>query len=194
MKSTVILILIIIIIIIVVYINYYNNDFVYVVSDIDNKKYLVKNTNDKQMAANILAKIKENIMTITNYLYEKKDLYKDYINYILQLHKRIQNVIVLEGANDGYYTSYSINKGEQIVFCLRSRKIKDQIHKLNLLMYVVLHEISHVACPEYGHTELFKNIFAFITSIAIEIQIYEKIDFAKQPVEYCGLNITDSII
>jgi len=194
MKSTVILILVILIILIIIYINNYNNDFVYVVSDIDNAKYLVKNVDDKQLAANMLSKIKENIMVITNYLYDHREQYPDNLAYIAQLHKRIQNVIVVEGANDGYYTSYSINKGEQIVFCLRSRKIKNQIHKLNLLMYVVLHEISHVACPEYGHTELFKQIFAFITSVAIKIHIYEKIDFSHQSVEYCGLDITDSII
>jgi hypothetical protein len=61
-------------------------------------------------------------------------------------------------------------------------------------MYVALHEISHVACPEVGHTELFKKIFHFITKIAINMGIYKKIDFAKNPVEYCGLTVSESIV
>ena len=131
---------------------------------------------------------------ITNYLYQNIGSYDEYQQYIIQLHDRIKNVVVIESSEDSVYTSYSVNKGEQIVFCLRSRKIKNQIHKFNLLMYVVLHEISHVACPEYGHTPLFTKIFAFITTVATQIGLYQKINFEYLPTEYCGLMITDSVI
>jgi hypothetical protein len=69
------------------------------------------------------------------------------------------------------------------------------LHDINLMMYVVLHEISHVACPVYdNHGPLFKKIFAFITNAAIKIGLYTKINFGTQPEEYCGLMITDSIV
>ena len=61
-------------------------------------------------------------------------------------------------------------------------------------MYVALHEIAHIACPEYGHTDLFKKIFAFFVLVAMNIGIYKKIDFNYDPVDYCGLTITESII
>jgi hypothetical protein len=62
-------------------------------------------------------------------------------------------------------------------------------------MYVVLHEISHVACPIYdNHGPLFREIFSFITTTAVNMGLYKKIDFATNNTEYCGLNITDSII
>jgi hypothetical protein len=61
-------------------------------------------------------------------------------------------------------------------------------------MYVALHEISHIACPEYGHGPLFKKIFGFITQVAIELNIYVHVDFNKSPEEYCGIYITESII
>jgi predicted metal-dependent hydrolase len=62
-------------------------------------------------------------------------------------------------------------------------------------MYVVLHEISHVACPVYdNHGPLFQKIFNFIATRAIELKIYEKIDFRNKPEIYCGLPITDSIV
>ena len=58
---------------------------------------------------------------------------------------------------DQYETSKKINKGEEIVFCLRS--IPDnKLHNINELMYVAIHEIAHVGCPEIGHTSLFKKI------------------------------------
>jgi len=99
-----------------------------------------------------------------------------------------------ETTPDSKYTSYSVNKGEQLVFCVRSRKNRDNLHDMNLMMYVVLHEISHIACPEYGHTHLFKKIFAFITKAAMEIGVYEYIDFRNNNKEYCGLSITESIV
>ena len=196
MRSTWIFLFFLILIIIIIYIRYQNNDVVYVKSDIDNEYYLVRELDDRQQAANMLAKIKNNIITLTNYLYQNrnKNSFIDYEPYILQLNSRIKNVIIMESTTNSVYTSYSVNKGEQIVFCIRSKKIRNQFHKLNLIMYVVLHEIAHVACPEFGHTELFKRIFNFLTKIAVSIRMYQPINFSLYPAEYCGITITDSII
>lgn len=184
----------IIILIILFYFGYTTYNVVYVKSDIDNQLYLVRDLPDKQNASNMLARIKKNIVDINNYLISNKEKYKEYQSYIDQLNEKVPYIIIMESTEDSMYTSYSINKGEQIVFCIRSRKYKNEIHDLNLMMYVVLHELSHVACPEYGHTALFKKIFAFITNTAIDQGMYKKIDFTNYPLEYCGLTITDSII
>jgi predicted metal-dependent hydrolase len=171
-----------------------HNDMTYIKSEIDNHYYLVRNEPDKLQAANILATIKKNMFIIMNYLVNNIDKYKDNYDHIKQLQYKIKDVIIIESTENSVYTSYSVNKGEQIVFCVRSRKNKDEFHDLNLMMYVVLHEMSHVACPEYGHTPLFKKIFAFITNIAIELNLYTKIPFDTNPQEYCGMTITDSIV
>jgi len=163
-------------------------------SDVDNKYYLVRDLNDKQRAANMLATIHKNIIKIVDILNNKKNSdYKEFEKYINQLSERANNVVISETAGNSSYTSYSVNKGEELVFCLRS-KHDNNMHNMNILMYVVLHEISHIACPEYGHTNLFKKIFAFITDVAISHNMYNKIDFDKDPKEYCGLIITESII
>jgi predicted metal-dependent hydrolase len=174
-----------------------NNDMVYVKSDIDGNTYLVRNLPDKQYASNTLSRIKQRINTLTNYLYSNKsnEKNKKYEKYIELLKKKIKYAEIIESSDDGYYTSYSVNKGEQLVFCLRSRKHKNDLHDINLMMYVVLHEISHVACPIYdNHGPLFKDIFSFITQNAIDLQLYMKNDFQHSPTEYCGLIISDSII
>jgi len=165
-------------------------------SDVDNDVYVVRDLPDKQTAANMLAKIKQNIFYISNYLFEHIKNYPEYKQYISQLHSRIQNCIIMESSENSIYTSYSVNKGEQIVFCIRSRDKdhKRQLHSLNLMMYVALHEMSHVACPENGHTELFRKIFEFIATTGVELGKYKRIPFAEQPVECCGLIIKASII
>jgi len=198
MISETILIIILLLILIIYYykLNYYK--VVYQKADLDSKMYLVRDVHDKDKSANMLAKIRENILEINKHMIQNVSNYKDMEPYIKQLNDKIKDkeIVIQEGADDGIYTSYSVNKGEELVFCLRSRdpKKKDKLHDINLLMYVVLHEISHIACPEFGHTELFKKIFAFITTKAIELGIYKKINFRENNMEYCGMMITDSII
>lgn len=193
-----IVIVIFLCIIAIFYYRYGANDSVYVKSTIDGKYYLVKNMSDRYDVANILAQIRLNILKLIDYLdtivHSDNGNKKEFIPYIDRLKEKINYVIISENISDYYYTSYSVNKGEQLVFCVRSRRNRDQIHDLNLMMYVVLHEISHIACPEYGHTALFKRIFAFITQSAIDLGIYTKIDFRSDNKEYCGLSITDSIV
>jgi predicted metal-dependent hydrolase len=190
-------IIILLLISVIIYIRFSYNDVVYVKSNIDDNYYLVRDLPDKQRSADLLSNIKKKIFILVDHLVKNKNKkeYIKYKKYINQLEERIQNVVITETSKNSSYTSYSINKGEQIIFCLRSRtKEEDSIHDINLLMYVVLHEIAHVACPEYGHGALFKRIFAFITLEAIKIKLYTKIDFNNKNEEYCGLTITDSII
>jgi Ca2+/Na+ antiporter len=193
-KLDLIMLLILILVIMVIFYKYGKNDVIYVKSDIDNISYLVRNVADKQKAANILATIRQNMFKLNDYLYANKEKYKDYIEYITNLNTKIKDSIIIESGENSVYTSYSINKGEQIIFCLRSRQDNITFHEINLLMYVVLHEMAHVGCTEYGHTNMFKKIFAFFAERAVELGLYTKIPFNSVPVEYCGLMITESII
>lgn len=191
----------------VVYTRVTKNEMVYVKSDLDGESYLVRNTKDKKRAANLLASIKADIMQVSEYMSsklqskEKEDVerYQPYAEYINQLKRNLKNVVIKESGFNTVYTSYTVNKGESIVFCVRSKEItkllnSSTIHDKNLVMYVALHEIAHVACPEYGHTPLFKKIFKFITETAMKLGMYQKMDFDSNPVEYCGMMITDSIV
>lgn len=184
------------------------NDLTVVKSDLDGEMYMVRNNKDKVTAANILAQIKANIYKVTQYVNNKISnpqtaklpRYVEFTPYILQLKEKIQNVVIKESTSNSVYTSYTINKGEQIIFCIRSKSLTNvlnsssDLHGINLIMYVALHEISHVACPEYNHTPLFKKIFRFLCEEAIEMGLYQRIDFGRNPTEYCGMKITDTII
>lgn len=205
--SHIIFFLCLIALIVIVYFNVGHHEMVYVKDDIDNSSYMVRNKKDKKQAANLLGRVKANIIALTNYMSNKMDnpkfaknaKYKEFKPYIDQLKNKIKGVVIRESSENTVYTSYTINKGEQIIFCIRSKAISNvltsnNIHDINIIMYVALHEMSHVACPEYHHTPLFKKIFKFICEEGIEMGIYKKIDFKATPREYCGMMINDSIV
>ena len=190
----ILLVFLILFFIIYVYFSFNYSQMTYVESNIDYNYYLVRDDNDKQKASNLLSKIKINIDKLANYCYENRYNYKNMKPYIEQLYRRIQNSFIVESNKNSTYTSYSVNKGEQLVFCIRSKDNNEKFHDLNLLMYVVIHELAHVGCPEYGHTPLFKEIFIFLCEISIKINIYKKINFEDDNREYCGMTITESVI
>lgn len=158
-------------------------------SALNNKVYIVRNMHDSQHAADILANIELNYIKLIDYL---KTNNQDQKKYVDRLINKISRLNISEKPEYYYGTSYSLEKGKSIVFCIRD--INDKLHDMNVIMYVALHELSHIACPEYGHDELFREIFYFITKSAIEIGLYHPINFSISPVNYCGLTITSSII
>jgi hypothetical protein len=47
---------------------------------------------------------------------------------------------------------------------------------------------------EIGHPPTFWKNFKRLLTVAIDAKIYKKIDYAKNPVEYCGLSIKSSVV
>lgn len=165
----------------------------YIKSNVTNREYLVQNLDDKTEASDLLGRIHQRIMILKQYLHQNIDKYPEFKPYIKQFCNRIHNVTLTENAFDGKYTSYTVNKGEEIALCLRS-KSDGKLHNINIIMYVVLHELSHVACPEIDHTPLFKKIFVFYLQTAIKLQIYEYVDCTTEHCEYCGLTIKENLL
>ena len=133
------------------------------------------------------------MIKLIEYLQKNINKFPENMSYIKDLVSRTKTINIMETPQDEKYTSYTINKGEKIVFCLRY-KLFDNIHDINTLMYVVIHEMSHIGCPEYGHTLLFKKIFKFLLEQSIKIGIYEPIDYRINPQNYCGMTINEYIL
>jgi predicted metal-dependent hydrolase len=190
----IVLIIIIFVILYFIYNYFYKYDnLVKIKSVIDDEYYWVRDKNDKAKAANTLAQIKINMKKLVNYLQANQNKFPENLSYIKDLVSRTQKINIMETPQDEKYTSYTINKGEKIVFCLRS-KILDNIHDMNTLMYVVIHEMAHVGCPEYGHTPLFKKIFKFLLQQSIIIGIYKSVDYRINPQNYCGMTINEYLL
>lgn len=166
-------------------------------SDVDGQMYLVQHKEDpleSQRAANMLGRIKRRIHTVARHLDANITSYPTMRPYIEQLNRNLKRTVFQETDNTGKLTSYSVNKGDKIVFCLRSKKGDEKLHSLNLVTYVALHEIGHVGCPEYGHTPLFNKIFAFFAAEAIKLDEYKRVPFERTPKEYCGMMIHSSVV
>lgn len=159
------------------------------------KKYLVQDTKNKVDKAELLGKLINNLFTLKNHLVNNINKFKDYEPYIKQLQNNFNEnrTIIYETDPKSNLTSYSVNKGEELSFCVTSKETK-QLHDINLLMYVAIHEMSHIACPEIGHGMLFKKIFKKFLEEAIKIGLYQKADYSSKPVEYCGMILSSSII
>ena len=191
MKENILLGLIIIFVYIFIYFN--KNDLVYVESN-TGVSFLVQKSYNKQEKANILDKLMKNLFLLKNHLINNIDKYPEIAEYIKQLQRNFNEdrTVIYETDPKTKLTSYSVNKGEELSFCLTSKKT-NKLHDINLLMYVALHELSHIACPEIGHGELFKKIFKKFVEIASELNIYNRVDYNVNPVEYCGMYLNSSI-
>ena len=191
MKET----LIIIIFIIVFYIVFIMNDSSLVKFEIDDNIVLVRDTPDKNESSKLLGELITRMYALKKYVVDNKEIYPEYIEYINQFNQNFNKsrTLIYETSLTSEYTSYSINKGEELVFCIRSKSTM-KLHDINLLMYVAVHELAHTACPETGHTPLFNRIFKFLLERAMEIKLYYYEDYYKSPVEYCGMKLYTNIL
>ena len=167
--------------------NYYTNiGLIKVRSKIDEKEYTVQVKEDSLEAANLIAKIREKLVILMEHLEKSFSLNDERVRL---LKKNFLPDRLKEGVDTPGYTSYSINKGEQIVLCLRSN---DKLVDLNTMLFVVLHEFAHLSTESIGHTEEFWDNFKLILEESINIGIYTKQEFKVKNVEYCGMTITSS--
>ena len=159
-------------------------------SNVDNEYYLVRNLNDKQEAADRLARVRAKILRLRKYL-DQTHRDKPFVTQMLDNFDCSASRFS-ESTPDAQYTSYSVNKGEKIFMCLRQRNKKEELVNENIILFVALHEMSHVGTASIGHNPEFWNHFAWLLKQAEQVQIYTFTDFAAHPVEYCGVHITDA--
>lgn len=155
------------------------------------KKYHVQeHFPDSQAAAHVLSELD---ITMTKFIRKLQAKYPNHPG-VTRLNKYNSNNII-EGhpINKEGSTSYSVNKGEKVVFCLRSKRNK-QLHHLNLLIFVGIHELAHIMSVSYGHNAEFMQNFKFLLKNALNFGIWKKINFSLNPQEYCGMPVTSSPI
>jgi len=174
-------------VVIFVFQNYKHNEQ-FVTSRIDGRKYLVSDMEYKQLAADILAMTRKRLVSFCKKMEERHP--KD--DRIKRLNQKFDPNNIVETEQSSNYTSYSINKGEKMVLCLRSRDGQNRLVKQNILMFVALHELAHICTLSVGHTDEFWNNFEFLLEEAIKYGYYEDVDFNNDNYDYCGIKITDS--
>ena len=160
-----------------------------IISDVDGKKYCVRERIKLELAADKLATTSNNMQKLVDHCREK---YPDRDN-VKRLHDGFNPKRIQETLPTSEYTAYSENKGEKIAFCLDKKKTgKGGLIDSNTLMFVAIHELAHVASESIGHTDEFWRNFKFLLQEAEKINIYVPEDYKRKPKEYCGMDITDN--
>ena len=195
MKETILIIMFLSIILIFIFVH--SSEVSFQESFVDNDHYLVRNLDDKDKAADLLAQMKKKLYKLVLYSCEKNDKNDEDCIFIKKYSETIKskfnNIIFRESTENNQFTSYSVNKGEEIVFCLRNKE-DNNLHDVNELMYVAIHEISHVGCPEIGHTPLFLKINKILLKNGIDCNVYNYKNYSLFPEKYCGIKLSTNIL
>lgn len=188
MKFINIIIPLILLFIFLIYIKKQRTEVSFMTSRIDGKQYVVQNKPGKQLAADTLSQIKQNLVKLVQYCNQSYP--KD--ERVQRLNAKFDPDAVSEGTDDARYTTYTLNKGEKMVFCLRTRDSQDNIHELNLLTFVAVHEMGHICSVTTGHNDEFNKNFEFLIQNAVKCGIYTPEDYRVSPRKYCGIEVTDT--
>ena len=177
--------------------DYFTTDFTK--SNLDNRIYkVVGGLSDKNEAADILATLNEFMIQYLKYIKinvinnSNQPLYKqEFFNRILNNYN-IDTIFENE-PKPGEVTSFVADKGKQFGICLRKKgELKNQFHKLDILKFVMLHELTHLGCISYGHKTEFWSSFKIVLSEAVKSGLYKPINYLKKPETYCGIPVNSN--
>ena len=160
-----------------------------IVSTVDGNKYCVREREKLQAAADLLAKVTEKCKKLVAYMKEKHPDKPNVQRLVAGYHPQK----VSETLPTSEYTAYSENKGEKLAFCLnKTKKDNENLIGENMLMFVAIHELSHIMTESIGHKSEFWENFKFMLENAKEAGIHQPEDYKKKPQEYCGMKIHDN--
>ncbi len=172
-----------------IFYSWYNPKLVYVQSKVNNKTYVVRNLKNKQAAADLLAEVSTRLQKLVDKFVKKYGKEDERVNLLV---KRFKNHEIREALPKSGQTSYSLNKGERIVLCIRGRNTNEKLADINTILFVALHELAHIMTISVGHNEEFWDNFRFILAHAEKWKLYSSVNYGKSPKPYCGIKITET--
>jgi hypothetical protein len=160
-----------------------------IISSVDGNKYCVRERANIKAAADLLAKTTTQCKKLVDFVAEKHPNDEN----VKRLVKGYNPQKIMETLPTSQYTAYSENKGEKLAFCLNVKK-DDSTNLIDehTLMFVAIHELSHVMTKSIGHKSDFWQNFKFMLQNAKEAGIHEPSDYKKKPAEYCSMKISDN--
>ena len=153
----------------------------------DGRSYKVQDLPDKQQAAERMCSIRGKLEKLCTHCKEfKEEPYE-------RLTSRFNPNVLEENDLTADSTSYSENKGEKIVVCLRDKtKHPYPFVDENTVMFVLIHEMAHLMTASIGHTPEFWTNMRRLLQEAVQVGVYSPVNYSKSPVKYCGMTISDT--
>ena len=158
----------------------------------DGHSYDMQKLPNREEAVKLMAKIRANLTKLRDSYADEPALMND--PPVSRFVARYQPDVFSENSMHSADTSYSENKGQRIVVCLRDKTKAPEypLIELNTIMFVMLHEMAHLMTETIGHTPEFWLNFKRILHDAVKVGIYTPVNYSRQPTPYCGMTITDS--
>jgi hypothetical protein len=156
----------------------------------DGKVCKVQNLPDKQQACERLAEIRQNLDKLMKKYRDDPATAADPRVKVLLDRYNPDNMCENDINSDS--TSYSENKGDKLVVCLRDKAPPHKLVDTNTVMFVVLHEMAHLMTTTIGHTPEFWTNFKRILQDAVSVGVYSSVNYDRSPVQYCGMTITST--
>jgi hypothetical protein len=88
--------------------------------------------------------------------------------------------------------AFSMNKNDVYV-CIRAPST-GLLEDVNTSIYVLLHEIAHIATNSYGHTQEFWENFRWLLEVAEKLGVYTYQDFDTVQTTFCGHNLGNNVL
>lgn len=160
-----------------------------IVVDESGQKFCVRERKNIEPAAKLLQEIGNKAEQLVEYVFTKHPDNED----VIRLKKKFNKEVIMETLPNSEYTAYSENKGEKVSFCLSKDKNDDEdLIDSHTLMFVCIHEMSHVMTKTIGHDTTFWANFKFLLENAEDAGIHTPRNYKENPSEYCGMRIRDS--
>jgi predicted metal-dependent hydrolase len=187
---------VVIVVVFVLYVSYtiYNESDYFqlkcIISDVNSKKYCVRERKKLKEASNLLAQVAEKLETLIRNM--KRDLPDD--EMVRRIATKFNSNKIKEVLPTSEYTAYSENKGEKLALCLNEIKEDANSNLIdgNTLMYVAMHEVAHIGTVSIGHNDEFWKNFKTLIQYATKYNLYQPVDYKNNNKMYCGLNLTDN--
>jgi hypothetical protein len=159
-----------------------------IISDVDGKRYCVRERLKMELAANLLASVTQKLKDLVIYCAKK---FPDNEN-VQRMVQKFNPTKISETLPTSEYTAYSENKGQKLAFCLNKEKNGSKLIDINTLTFVAIHELAHIMTISEGHKQEFWQNFKFLLEQAKASNIYDPVDYKKNPESYCGMDISDN--
>lgn len=162
-----------------------------IISSKNGNTYCVREREISKDAVDLLAKIDDKCNKLIDYISKVHPNNED----VKRLKENYKDIKIQEILPTSTLTAYTENKGAKIAFCLNKNDKQTKTNKLieeDVLFFVAMHELGHVMSKSVGHNEEFWSNFKFILQEAKNANMYQPVDYSKEPESYCGMEINSN--
>lgn len=156
---------------------------IHVHSQLTGKRYRVRNVPGSKLVADRLASLEQRLRKFLN----EAETFAPGDHRLKNIRERWNGT--LAEISDDADVAYSLGK-DAISLCVRAKD--GSLESENTAMYILLHELAHVATDSYGHKPEFWSNMRFLLELAEATETYTYQDFDAMAVTYCGRPLSGS--